>query len=256
MTNYGHYIRHAGVPGAERLARLATRWHRRLIRSHVDIVVPLSPAVADVTQGHPGLTEARVTGVLEAYAGVPPVTPETQGAYFLGRLVWDKGLAEVIALAARTGVPIDILGDGPDGPAIRAHARAAGAPVRFLGPSAAPWAVLGDHRVFVNPSVSEVLCTATADALVAGRHVVLADCPANAPFAGYPNVHPVSDLDGAAAALRRAMRTPPAPPDAVRRDFDWTRACLRLAALAGLGGAPAASVPADDPEAPGEYPVR
>jgi len=241
MTNYGHYIRHSGIPGANGLAHLAMLGHRRLIRAHTDIVVPLSPVVADVTVGHPGLVEARATGVLADYARVPPVTPETRGVYFLGRLVWDKGLAEVIALAGRTGIAIDIRGDGPDGAAIRAHARRTGAPVRFLGASAAPWTHMRDDRVFVNPSRSEVLCTATADALVAGRHVVLADCPANMPFAAYPNAHRFSDLDGAVIALSHALRTPPAPPDAVRRDFDWERACARLAALSGLDGPAAAS---------------
>lgn len=234
MTNYGFYIRRAGGPGAGLLAWLAARGHRRLIRAHVDCVVPVSPAVADLTDGHPGRIEARVTGVLSAYADVPPVTPDTRGVYFLGRLVWDKGLAEVIAIAHRAGIPVDILGDGPDAPAIRAHAEALGAPVRFLGPSLSPWTQLAPYRVFLNPSRSEVLCTATAEALVAGRHVVMADCPANAPFAAYPNAHAFSDLDGAVAALSRALETMPAAPDAARDGFDWHQACLRLAGLCGL----------------------
>jgi digalactosyldiacylglycerol synthase len=88
-----------------------------------------------------------------------------------------------------------------------------------------------DYRVFLNPSLSEVLCTSTAEALVAGRHVVLPDCPANVPFRRYPNAHFFSDLDGAVAAMRRAMVESPEPPDAVRHDFDWRNACRTLASL-------------------------
>lgn len=234
MTHYGFYIWHAGIPAAGVVARLVAAFHRRLIRAHVDCVVPVSPAVADLTDGHPGCVPARVTGVLASYAKVPPVTAETTGVYFLGRLVWDKGLAEVIEVARRTGIVIDILGDGPDGAAIRAHAKALGAPVRFLGAEPRPWTRLAPYRVFLNPSRSEVLCTATAEALVAGRHVVLADCPANEPFAAYPNVLAFRDLDGAVMALRQALDLLPAPPDAARRGFDWDQACARLASLCGL----------------------
>jgi digalactosyldiacylglycerol synthase len=248
MTNYGFYIRRAGPPGAGLVARLVDRLHRHLIRVHVDRVVPVSPAVAALTDGHPGCVPARVTGVLASYAEVPPVTAETTGVYFLGRLVWDKGLAEVIEVARRTGIVIDILGDGPDGAAIRAHAKALGAPVRFLGAEPRPWTRLAPYRVFLNPSRSEVLCTATAEALVAGRHVVLADCPANEPFAAYPNVLAFHGQDGAVTALRQALDTLPAPPDAARRGFDWTLACRRLAALSGLAAVAPSTVtpgPAD-----------
>jgi len=240
MTNYDYYIRHAGVPGAAWLARRVTRVHRHLLRAHVDIVIPLSPAVADMTDDHPGRIEVQATGVRSIFADVPPVTQDTMGVYFLGRLVWDKGLRSVIDIAQRTGLHIDILGDGPDSSAIRAYAQEQGAPVRFLGSSAAPWAEMHRYRVFLNPSRSEVLCTATAEALVAGRHVVMADCPANAPFAAYPNAHLFTDLEGAIAALRHALEAPPAPPDAVRNAFDWGRVSARLAALAGLNGAPPA----------------
>lgn len=230
MTNSASYVQASGLPGARLAARAVTRVHRHLIRRHTDWVVPLSPAVADVAAGHP-IRQARITGVVPAYAAVAPVTPDTVGAYFLGRLVWDKGLETVIEVARRTDLAIDVFGDGPDGDAIRAMARERRAPVRFRGPCAAPWTELPRYRVFLNPSLSEVLCTATADALVAGRHVVLADCPANEPFRPYPNAHFFSGPDGAVAALRQAMATPPEAPDRVRRDFDWPTACRTLAGL-------------------------
>lgn len=230
MTNYEHYLRKQGFPGRHVLAPLIARLHRSLIRRHTDWVVPLSPAVADVAAGHPA-RQARVTGVLSPYFRVPPVRSGSGGAYFIGRLVWEKGLDTVVEVARRLDLAIDVLGDGPDGAAIRAMARDRAAPIRFLGASVAPWTALPAYRVFLNPSVSEVLCTATADALVAGRHVVMADCPANEPFRPYPNTHFFTDLDGAIGAMRRAIGEPPEPPHAIRQDFDWRNACRTLASL-------------------------
>ena len=78
------------------------------------------------------------------------------------------------------------------------------------------------------------MCTTTAEALVAGRHVVLPDCPGNQPFLGYPNSHFYRDVDGAVAALRRALAAMPEPPAAARRDFDWPTACRTLAEVCGI----------------------
>lgn len=230
MTNYGYYIARQPYPGAGLLARWVTQLHRFLIRRYTDLAVPISPAVADVTAGHPG-REARVTGVYGGYAEVPPVTAETRGAYFIGRLVWEKGLDTVIDIARRAGHPVDVIGSGPDEPAIREMAARVSAPVRFLGPTAEAWRCLDEYRVFVNPSASEVLCSTTAEALVAGRHVVLYDCPANEPFRRYPNTHFFTDTQGALAGLRRALDEPPEAPVLARREFDWLEACRTLAAF-------------------------
>lgn len=227
MTNYGYYVGGSGWPGARHLARGVEAVHRRLLRRHTDAVIPLSPAVGLEDLDHPVL-DARVTGVLAPYARVPPVAPTTRGVYFLGRLVWDKGLAAVIDLAARLNLPVDVFGDGPDAAAIARAADRRKAPLRFLGPLDAPWERLSAYRVFLNPSQSEVLCTATADALVAGRHVVLPDHPSNRPFLAYPNAHGYRTMEDATAALVRALETDPAPPTTIRHDFDWPTACRRL----------------------------
>jgi digalactosyldiacylglycerol synthase len=230
MTDYRYYVAHAGWP---RLAPWIDRFHRHLMRRHTDLILSISPSVTPDGLAHP-VQEAQVTGVLPAYRQIPPVTAQRQGVFFLGRLVWDKGLDLVIELAQRTGIRIDLIGEGPDAAAIAAQADAVQAPIRLLGHADSPWERLGSYRVFFNPSRSEGLCTATADALVAGRHVVLPDCPANRPFLRYPNVHPFEDLAGAQQALERALSEPPAPSTLVRQDFDWMHACRNLAGLCGL----------------------
>ncbi|MBK5970253.1 hypothetical protein CCR91_16195 [Thiorhodovibrio winogradskyi] len=230
LTDYGYFIRRSGWPLASWLSKAVGRYHRRQIRRHTDLVVPLSPAVALEPDSHPQI-EARISGVLSHYAAVPPVRPDNKGIYFLGRLVWNKGLDMLIELSCRLNLSIDVYGEGPDGDALLRTARERNASLRLLGHHPSPWDALPNYRVFINPSWSEVLCTATADALVAGRHVVLPDCPGNRPFAAYPNVHRYRDIAGAAAAVQFALTEPPQAPERVRRDFDWGNACRNLAQL-------------------------
>ena len=230
MTNYGAYIRRPGRPDRATFARLVEWRHKRLMRKHADVIVPLSPAL-DLAGVEDLVTWRQVTGVLQAFAEVPPAPDENEGIYFLGRLTWDKGLDIVIEMARRMNVPIDVYGDGPDQAAIRAMAAERRAPVRFLGPSASPWEVLADYRVFFNPSLSEVLCSTTAEALVAGRHVVIPNCPANRPFLDLPNVHAYDTLNQAEALLRRAMTAIVAAPTKTRKRFDWSNVCREVASL-------------------------
>lgn len=230
MTNYGYYIRRPGRPDRAVFARFVEWRHKRLMRKHADIIVPLSPAL-DLRGLEDLVVWGQVTGVLAAFAQVPPVEDTNRGVYFIGRLTWDKGLDEVITMAKRLDTTIDIHGEGPDQDAIENTAQARRAPIHFLGPSAAPWEVVARYRVFFNPSLSEVLCSTTAEALVAGRHVVLPDCPANQPFYDLPNVFVYRNPDQAEQMLRQAMTTMPSPPTKARERFGWAEVCRSVAAL-------------------------
>ncbi|GEO80572.1 glycosyltransferase [Pararhodospirillum oryzae] len=230
MTNYGHYIRRAGRPDRAVFAALVERAHKRLMRRHADVIVPLSPAL-DLRGLEDLIAWRQVTGVLQRFAEVPPVTDDTRGVYFLGRLTWDKGLRDVIDTAKALDLPIDVHGEGPDQAAIREAAADAGAPVRFLGPTASPWEVMENYRVFFNPSFSEVLCSTTAEALVAGRQVVVPRCPANQPFFDLPNVHVYDTPEEGQAALRHALTAEVVAPTQARARFDWGAACRSVADL-------------------------
>ncbi|MEI2385484.1 hypothetical protein [Breoghania sp. JC706] len=231
MTDYDTYIRMAGLPMGGPLARHVSWLHGDAVRRRIDVPLSLSPALT-----LPGVEMAveRVTGVMPGYARAPAVTEADRGVYFLGALLWEKGLADLVEIVRRSALPVDVIGAGRDEAALRALALQRGADLRFKGPDRRFWTAIAPYRVMLNPSRSEVLCTATADALVAGRHVVLPDCPGNLPFRAYPNAHFYDDPEGAAVALHKAMATLPEIPEKARRDFDWMRACGRLAELGGL----------------------
>ncbi len=228
MTNYPYYVRESGWPASNMIARWVDRFHRYLIKKHTDKVLPISPAVAFEGLNHP-VEVALITGVHARFKAVEPVGPQNKGVYFVGRLVWDKALAQVVEMAARTGRSIDIIGDGPDREGIERLAQRLNAPISLLGYSESPWRLIGSYRVFFNPSMSEVLCSATAEAIAAGRHVLISDCPANQPYMPYPNVHVFQDMDDAEKLLLRLLQRLPETPSQFRRDFDWLEGCRKIA---------------------------
>lgn len=160
-------------------------------------------------------------------------------AYFIGKLLWEKGLDRLLRLQyfykEITGefFPIDIIGDGPDRTEIQAtylgldvtsirkvlanansddtnntNKFSWGAVTEQLGsvlevPTAlqvqtgkVPGQFPGrqdhaqfctDYKVIVNPSVTEVLCTTTAEALAMGKFAIIPKHPSNDFFLQFPN---------------------------------------------------------------------
>jgi digalactosyldiacylglycerol synthase len=86
-----------------------------------------------------------------------------------------------------------------------------------------------DYTIFVNPSVSEVLCTTTAEALAMGKFVIIPVHPSNTFFLRFPNCLPYRNKFEFVANLRWAMSHDPEPmtPDLVR-EFTWEAATERL----------------------------
>lgn len=112
--------------------------------------------------------------------------------YFIGKMLWSKGLGSLMELlkyaeeSAGIRIHVDMFGGGPDMDAAEAKAQSLDVDMEFLGPI--DHGELGiSHKIFINPSTSEVLTTTTAEALAMGKFVVLPSHPSNDFFAQFSN---------------------------------------------------------------------
>ena len=96
-------------------------------------------------------------------------------------------------------------------------------------------AELKDYRVFVNPSITEVLCTTVAEALAMGKWVVCPKHPSNDFFAGFASCLQYEDEDEFGAAVHWALHhePPPLAPEDLR-SLSWGAAMERLVESAEL----------------------
>jgi len=176
---------------------------------------------------------------------------DAQGqCYFVGKLVWAKGLREVfdlvtdVTLFAREDSPLaglrglDIYGDGPDAVSMQEYVTATAdrrhCSIRFCGPMHHDDPRRRTYKVFVNPSVSEVLCTTTAEALALGQRVVIPYHPSNFFFSTFPNClsyesqQPRDFADKLATALCSTAAHDHALTEESRRLLSWDAATHRL----------------------------
>lgn len=102
-------------------------------------------------------------------------------------------------------------------------------PAHFLGVKDHSCVKNSDQIAFLNPSISEVLCTTTAEALAMGKFAIIPHHPSNAFFAQFPNCLMYTSVDEAVDKLIFAMSNTPQPlSNDQARTFTWEAATDRL----------------------------
>jgi len=116
-----------------------------------------------------------------------------------------------------------------DPPQSRFELRRHPVPANFLGVMDHALVKNTSLKIFLNPSVSEVLCTTTAEALAMGKFVIMPRHPSNSFFEQFPNALLYSSLDDAVDKVAFAMENNPTPLNAeISRLLSWEAATERL----------------------------
>lgn len=194
-------------------------------------------------------------------------------AYFIGKLLWAKGFDQLLELEAtfreRAGefFEIDIFGKGPDeceikrafsgggtsgakdvsnrildrlntwgGDGSSNNKRRSRLPVNFLGTFSDHSSLAGDaYSIFINPSLTEVLCTTTAEAIAMGKWAIVPSHPSNAFFVQFPNCLPYRNRREFVSTLKYALNNDPPPLSSdLSQLLSWevaTTRCVKSAAI-------------------------
>ncbi|KAK1301082.1 hypothetical protein QJS10_CPB13g01462 [Acorus calamus] len=164
----------------------------------------------------------------------------SKGAYFLGKMVWAKGYRELIDLLAThkndlADFKLDVYGNGEDSLEVQSTAKKLELNLNFLKGRDHADDSLHGYKVFINPSVSDVLCTATAEALAMGKFVICADHPSNEFFRAFPNCLTYKTSEDFVMRVKEAMASDPVPLTPEQRyNLSWEAATQRFMAFSDL----------------------
>ncbi|KAI0561876.1 Digalactosyldiacylglycerol synthase family GT4 [Gracilaria domingensis] len=235
-TNYIEYAKKHGVFGPQRALFLnfLNKW---VCRSYCHRVIKLSDAV----QTLPHSVTSNVHGVRDKFISIGRArdgSPFERGAYFLGKVLWAKGYRQLVDLMdehylrTEERLPIDFFGAGPDLDAVKATVQDSYSLSKvqihgFVVDHASEY--LQRYKVYVNPSKSDVVCTATAEALAMGKFVVCLNHPSNEFFATFDNCLIYNTAEEFSEKLEFALANEPKPlsdSDAFR--LSWEAATERF----------------------------
>ena len=108
-------------------------------------------------------------------------------------------------------------------------------PARFLGSRDHAALKFTSYKIFVNPSITEVLCTTSAEALAMGKFVVLPKHPSNQFFYQFPNCLAYNDMDEMVEHIKYAQGHNPVPlTEEMSHRFTWEAAMERLTTASAI----------------------
>ncbi|MBN2069039.1 MAG: hypothetical protein JW739_05315 [Opitutales bacterium] len=185
MTNYEYFF----SPHVPRfVAKQLQAYCRFILQRMCHRLAPISAVQKDIC----ALSKSSVVPLNAADRQFfrPPPSSRNRQYYFIGKLIPEKGLAELFNNLQACGVDsIDLYGAGAQSE-VETLAAKAGISPNLKGVLEKPWEVLPDYRIFVNCSRSEYLCSTTANALAMQQWVILPKHPSNEYYYSFKNCLP------------------------------------------------------------------
>jgi len=136
--------------------------------------------------------------------------------YFIGKMLWSKGINYLMELlkyaeeSAGLKIDMDMYGGGPNLEEARERSASLGLSMIYHG--AIDHAALApSHKIFINPSLSEVLCTTVTEALAMGKFVIVPSHPSNDFFSQFPNCLTYANKEEFVGNLYFALTHSPQP---------------------------------------------
>jgi hypothetical protein len=144
----------------------------------------------------------------------------------------NKSTDEIGSKRSRSNVPSFMFGPARS----RFKWRRTPIPARFLGvEDHVVVRDIPDHKIFLNMSITEVLCTTSAEALAMGKFVILPKHSSNEFFYCFPNCLAFEDMDDCVRKIQYALTNKPEPlTDKFVRMLSWEGATDRLYDSSGM----------------------
>jgi hypothetical protein len=256
-TNYKAYVRdHA--PAGFLAAPLTAGVNSIVVQANCHRVIKLSGVLQSFIPGKE--VECNVHGIRDTYLkeGLRMSSSRTcsgeRKAYFIGKLIWGKGFNELLELQTRfsnsTGsyFAIDIFGCGNDELEIKRafnkdrhngnyvfNRNNQKLPVNFMGKIDHSSLAGDEYSIFINPSLTEVLCTTTAEAVAMGKWVIIPHHSSNSFFEQFPNCLLYHSRNQFVRVLKYATRNDPPPlPEELACLLSWEVATLRCISASAI----------------------
>jgi digalactosyldiacylglycerol synthase len=235
-----------------------------MVRAYCDKVIKLSSVLQDYAVEKEVV--CNVHGIRSVFLQAAP--PTGNKVYFIGKMLWAKGLDKLLELQAyykkKTGqyIAMSVYGSGPQLPEIQdaflgrrpskeeskssyealskyySYSTWGGfrqpLPVNFLGRKDHA-ALSSEYKIFINPSVTEVLCTATAEAVAMCKFVIIPDHPSNSFFSSFSNVLQYKSKTEFVQFVQYAQSHSPEPlSEALAYSLTWEAATERFLQAASV----------------------
>lgn len=242
-TNYLEYARRE--KDGDKKEAMLRGVNATVARIHCHKIIKLSDAVQDFSRS----ITVNVHGVSQhfisvgsriaqaAAAGGKVGSPFTKGGYFIGKVVWAKGYLELLervkeynaTAASKDKLAMDVFGNGDDFKDVKETAAREKLPLTFHGRADHAGEITQGYKFFVNPSLSDVVATTTAEALAMGKFVVCARHPSNEFFSTFQNCRTYSTPEEFADCIREVLHSEPVPiPPEESRRLTWHDATERF----------------------------